>query len=415
MELIQDLLANQLFFSIIMMAVGLGVIAGVAAPFAILAERKLSGWIQDRIGPNRVGPWGLLQPLADGIKFLMKEDFTPAHVDKPIFIMAPFISMIVALIGFAVIPWAGEIHFPWMAAGEVVRTQVANLNVGVLYMLSIASLGVYGVVLGAWASNNKYAFYGGIRATAQMISYEVPLGLGVLVVILIGGTLELDKIVYAQAQSGVWYILLHPVAFVLVLTAAFAETNRTPFDLAEAEQELVGGYHTEYSAMKFAAFFLAEYSHMATNSALVIVLFLGGWSPFPFFSTWSPEHTWWNVGFLAAVIKFGIFFGKIALFLGLYIVIRWTVPRFRFDQLMRLAWKSMVPLAIGALVLQVLMTALGFHLIPDRGFVGNLPTVLFALAGNAVLIGMALFVTARSKQEVTGRQDNMPHVTTTGY
>lgn len=415
MELIQDLLANQLFFSIIMMAVGLGVIAGVAAPFAILAERKLSGWIQDRIGPNRVGPWGLLQPLADGIKFLMKEDFTPAHVDKPIFIMAPFISMIVALIGFAVIPWAGEIHFPWMAAGEVVRTQVANLNVGVLYMLSIASLGVYGVVLGAWASNNKYAFYGGIRATAQMISYEVPLGLGVLVVILIGGTLELDKIVYAQAQSGVWYILLHPVAFVLVLTAAFAETNRTPFDLAEAEQELVGGYHTEYSAMKFAAFFLAEYSHMATNSALVIVLFLGGWSPFPFFSTWSPEHTWWNVGFLAAVIKFGIFFGKIAAFLGLYIVIRWTVPRFRFDQLMRLAWKSMVPLAIGALVLQVLMTALGFHLIPDRGFVGNLPTVLFALAGNAVLIGVALFVTARSKQEVTGRQENMPHVTTTGY
>jgi NADH-quinone oxidoreductase subunit H len=267
---IKPILSNQFAFSVVMMVLVLLIIIHLCA-LCILAERKLASYIQDRKGPNRVGWWGLLQPIADGVKFLLKEDIIPANVDKPLFVLAPVLSLTIALLGFAIIPWAGDVHWPWMPAGETVSTQVANLDVGFLYLLAVASLGVYGVVLAGYASTNKYAFYGGMRATAQMLSYEVPLGLGLLVILLLAGTLRLDKIVDLQASTGLWNVFLHPIAFILVLISAFAETNRTPFDLAEAEQELVGGYHTEYSAMKFAMFFLAEYAHMVTNSALYSV------------------------------------------------------------------------------------------------------------------------------------------------
>jgi NADH:ubiquinone oxidoreductase subunit H len=254
---LDSLLSPQVITSIVVIFVIINVMMGAAA-YSVLLERKISAWIQDRIGPNRVGPMGLLQPIADGIKLVVKEEFIPRN-------------------------------------------------------------------------NNKYSFYGGMRAAAQMISYELPLGLGLIVILIIGGTLRPEILVDQQAASGIWNVLLHPVAFFLVLVASFAETNRTPFDLAEAEQELVGGFHTEYSAMKFAMFFLAEYAHMIIGSALMVAVFLGGWH------IWGgpgPEDITWT----AMLIKFVVYLSKVALFIFLFMLIRWTIPRFRFDQLMRLAW-----------------------------------------------------------------------------
>lgn len=399
---IQDILSDQFWFALIMIGVSLGAIVGVAAPLCILAERKLSAYIQDRKGPNRVGPWGLLQPVADGVKFILKEDIVPAYVDKPVYILAPGLALMVALLGFAVIPWADVIEWPW---GTTVSTQVASLDIGFLYMLAIASLSVYGVVLAGWSSNNKYAFYGGMRATAQMLSYEVPLGLGLLCVLLVAGNLRLETIVDQQAATGIWYVFVHPVPFLLVLIGAFAETNRTPFDLAEAEQELVGGYHTEYSAMKFAMFFLAEYTHMVINSALMIAVFFGGWAPLPFTSLLADNHTWW-----AAVLKFGAYWGKIAAFIGFYMLIRWTIPRFRFDQLMRLAWKGLVPLGLASLLGTAVLIAFGWRIDPGAGLAGNIGPAAISFAMNAAIFGAAIWIAKRSNAPVTGRQDNLPEV-----
>lgn len=398
-----SLLSQQFSFSLIMAGLVLFLIINGCA-LLILAERKIAGWIQDRFGPNRVGPLGLLQPLADGIKFILKEDVIPRAVDKPLFILAPCFSFVVALVGFLVIPWAGYVQWPW--SSTIVSTQPVNIDVGLLYLLAIGSFSVYGVVLAGYASNNKYAFYGGMRATAQMISYEVPLGLGLMCILLVAGSLRLDVIVNQQALTGVWNIFLHPIAFLLVLVSGFAETNRAPFDLAEAEQELIGGYHTEYSSMKFALFFLAEYAHMITNSALVVAVFLGGWAPLPFSSWYSTTNgaidgpiaeTWWNVGWLAALIKFTIFGTKVGLMLGFYMLIRWTIPRFRFDQLMRLAWKSMVPLGVGIVFLTGVLAALGWE-----------RSVIASLAANAVLLLVAGVVVANARSPVTGRQENLP-------
>jgi NADH-quinone oxidoreductase subunit H len=387
------LLSNQFPFTILMMALTLFVIIHLCAA-CILAERKLSAFIQDRKGPNRVGYWGILQPVADGIKFLLKEDITPARVDRPVFLLAPCIAFTISLLGFAVIPWAGEIQWPWMPPGQRVTTQVASLDVGLLYMLAVASLGVYGVVLAGWASNNKYAFYGGMRATAQMLSYEVPLGLALLVVLLMAGNLRLELIVDQQAQSGVWNVLLHPIAFLLLLISAIAETNRAPFDLAECEQELVGGFHTEYSSMKFALFFLAEYAHMITNSALMVALFFGGWAPLPFSSWLADDHSWG-----AALIKFSVYWGKVCAFIGFYMLIRWTLPRFRFDQLMRLAWKSMVPVGMAVVSAAGLLAYWGLQ-----------RNVVASLAANLVVVAIAMFIVARTRRPVTGRQENLPEV-----
>lgn len=388
---IRDALASQFWFAIIMMAIVFVVIFSVVG-ISTLAERKVAAFCQDRKGPNRVGFWGMIQPLADGLKFLLKEDVTPAQADKPIFMLAPCIAFVLAFIGFAIIPWAGEIHWPWMADGELVTTQVASLDIGVLYMLAVGGLAVYGVVLAGWASNNKYSFYGGMRAAAQMISYEVPMGLVLIVILLVAGSLRPEIIVNQQAESGVWNVFMHPLAFFLIVVAAFAETNRTPFDLAECEQELVGGFHTEYSSMKFAMFFLGEYAHMVIGSALIVALFLGGWHFWGL--TGVENNAWW-----AALIKFGVFWAKIIAFLGFYMMVRWTIPRFRFDQLMKLAWKGMIPMGMGLVVATGVLAAFGWQ---DK----FLPSII----ADAVVLGITLWFAARSKAPVTGRQDNLPDI-----
>jgi NADH-quinone oxidoreductase subunit H len=269
---------TQFGVSVILGLVLLNTILG-STSWLIYAERKVAAFIQDRKGPNRVGPFGLIQPIADGIKMVFKEDSTPDHVDKPMFLLAPLISFMVGMITFAAIPWGGQ----WDVGGELLNIQVSNPDIGVLYILGVASVGVYGVVLGGWASNNKYSFLAAMRATAQMLSYEIPLGVCILVMVLTAGTLRLEDIVAQQVGDywfGVipqWNIFLHPIAFVVLFIAMLAEANRAPFDLAEAEQELVGGFHTEYGALKFGLFFLGEYAAMITSSALLAVLFFGGW------------------------------------------------------------------------------------------------------------------------------------------
>ena len=389
--LVQQTLATQFWFSIVWMLIVMAVIlTSVAA--CILAERKIAAFIQDRKGPNRVGPWGLFQSIADGLKFLLKEDITPANVDRPIFFLATAMSFIIAMLGFAIIPWGGDLHLPLMDEGATVSTQVADLNVGVLYILAVGSLSVYGIVLAGWASNNKYAFYGGMRATAQMLSYEVPLGLGILCLLLSTGDLRLDAMVSQQVSSGVWNVFLHPIAFLLVLISTFAETNRAPFDLAEAEQELVGGFHTEYSSMKFALFFLGEYAHMITSSALMVAMFFGGWH---LWGVTDPTST----SVVAVLLKLFVFAVKVILFLVFFMVIRWTVPRFRFDQLMRLAWRGLVPIGLALVVLTSLLAAVGWQ----RNFFA-------CLLLNAGLLGVIIALAGRSKTPITGRQANMPAV-----
>ena len=305
----------------------------------ILAERKVSGWIQDRHGPNRVGPWGILQPIADGVKFLLKEDLIPDHVDKPIYLLAPAIILVPALVTCGVVPFGSSITI----SGYEIPLQIADINIGVLYILAITSLGVYGVVLGAWASNNKYSLLGGLRSSAQMISYELTLGLSLIGVLMLSSSLSLREIAIQQGSyPWTWNFLIHFPAFLAFTTAAFAETNRLPFDLAEAEQELVGGYHTEYSSMKFAMYFMAEYLHMIVGSAVAVTLFLGGWHFFGLETVGGPI---WS-----GVISFGIFFAKTAFFLFVFIWVRWTLPRFRYDQLMNLGWKFLLPIAITTIV-----------------------------------------------------------------
>lgn len=403
-EPIQAFLASQFWMSILMMALALFVILHLCAA-CILAERKVSAWIQDRLGPNRVGYWGVLQPIADGIKFILKEDYTPPGVDRPLFMLAPALAMGLALLSFAVVPWAGRIHWPWMPEGQTVTTQVVSLDIGLLFVLAVGSLAVYGVVLAGWASNSKYAFYGGMRASAQMLSYEVPLGLALMVILLMCGTLRPESIVDVQAQSGVWNIFLHPIAFLLFVTTALAETNRSPFDLAECEQELVAGYHTEYSAMKFAMFFLGEYAHMITSGAILSVLFLGGSDPIPF-AGWLSEST----HPLAALLKYGVIWSKVCLFIALFMLIRWTIPRFRFDQLMRLSWQALVPLGLALVVAQAALSAFGWTIDPRAGLGRNLGVMLVYWLVNGVLLAVALFFAARTHKPVTGRQENLPKI-----
>jgi len=331
----------------------LGVMLGTIA-YLIYFERKIAAWIQERVGPNRVGPLGLLQPLADGLKFLFKEDVTPPGVDRPLFILAPCAILIPALSTIAVVPFGDTVEL----FGKLIKLQIADVNIGVLYVISIGSLGVYGVVLGGYASNSKYAFLGGIRSAAQLLSYEVPLGLSLLGVLLLAGSLELDTI--TEAQTGTWLgfiprwnVFVQPMAFLIFLICAFAESNRLPFDVAEAEQELVAGYHTEYSSMKFAMFFLAEYAHMIVASSIMAVMFFGGWH-FPYIAE-PGENNLLGTGIVAALVKVGVFCGKVAFLLFLYMWVRWTLPRFRFDQIMSLAWKVLVPLALANLVATTLV------------------------------------------------------------
>ena len=304
----------------------------------VYMERRISAFVQDRIGPNRVGPWGLLQAPADVLKLFIKEDIVPAAANKFVHTLAPVISLSVALTTFAVIPFGDRITI----FGHDVKLMIADVNIGVLYILALTSLGVYGITLSGWSSNNKYSLLGGLRSSAQLISYELSMGLSLIGVLMVAGTVRLDKIV--EMQSGLqWNVFLTPLGFITFLVASFAETNRLPFDLPEAEPELVGGYHTEYSGMKFGSFFLAEYANMITSSALIATLFLGGWQV-PFLDRLAlPAIAVSIIGVVAFVIK-------VAAILVFYMWVRWTLPRFRYDQLMNLGWKVMLPVALLNLV-----------------------------------------------------------------
>ena len=315
-----------------------GVTQGAVA-YLILVERKIAAWAQDRIGPNRCGPFGLLQPLADGAKMLLKEDVIPKYVTVPLFILAPMIAIAMAMIGFAVVPFGPVGASSPTLAGYHVDFQIApGVDIGILYVFAVGSLGVYAVILAGWASNNKYSFLGGLRSSAQLISYEIPLGMSILGMVLIAGSLDLNAIINWQDRH-VWGIFVQPIGFLLFLVSAFAETNRLPFDLPESEQELVGGFHTEYSAMKFGMFFLGEYLHVITVSSLTVVLFFGGWDV-PFVTDQD------QAGWIWALVKVLVMVVKVAMMIVFIMWVRWTLPRFRYDTLMDLAWKKMIPLAL---------------------------------------------------------------------
>ena len=317
----------------------------VSAILLVYAERRLSAFIQNRLGPNRVGPWGLFQGIVDVIKLLLKEDIVPKNANKPVHDLAPIISVAVSLCTFAIIPFGNTIEL----FGTQVKLMIADVNVGILYLLSMTSLGVYGVTLAGWSSNNKYSLLGGLRSSAQLISYELSMGLSIIGVLMVSGTLRLDQIVLHQATYlggwlPAWNIFLQPVAFITFVVAAFAETNRLPFDLPEAEPELVGGYHTEYTGMKFGLFFLAEYANMFTAGAVITTLFLGGWHlPFAERLGLSPM--------MLSILQILTFCVKLVLVEMFFIIVRWTIPRFRYDQLMKIGWKVMLPLTLANVVL----------------------------------------------------------------
>src|SRR6476646_9729560 len=310
----------------------------VGVTYMVLLERKVIAWAQSRLGPMRVGPYGVLQPIADALKLMLKEDITPARADRWVFTLAPILSMVPALIIYAVIPFGESTRL----FGRDVTLYITDINVGLLYVVAVASVGVYGIILAGYASNSKYPLLASLRASAQLISYEVAVTLTLVSVILMSGTLSMVGIVRAQADAGVWFGFIQPVAFVIFFIGGLAETNRAPFDLPEAEQELTGGFHTEYSGMRFALFFLAEYANMIVVSSVATTLFLGGWlRPFPGVSALS---------FLDVVPAWIWFVIKSFVFLYVFIWVRATLPRYRYDQLMRLGWKVLIPLAIANLV-----------------------------------------------------------------
>jgi NADH-quinone oxidoreductase subunit H len=330
------------------MLIVIGVTEGAVA-YLIYVERKVAAYAQDRIGPNRAGrefgiPFGLLQPLADGAKMLLKEDVIPAYVNRPLYLLAPMIAIVMATVGFAVIPFGpvGASSPTWLGGYRIDFQIAPYIDIGIVYVFAIGSLAVYGVILAGWASNNKYSFIGGLRSSAQLISYEVPLGLSIMGMVLIAGSLDLNDIINWQDRH-FWGIVVSPLGFLIFLVSAFAETNRLPFDLPESEQELVGGFHTEYSAMKFGMFFLGEYLHVITVSFLVVILFLGGWD-LPFVLDQG------QTGLFVALIKTLVILIKVAMVILFMMWVRWTLPRFRYDQLMDLAWKSLIPLALVNLV-----------------------------------------------------------------
>jgi NADH-quinone oxidoreductase subunit H len=315
------------------------------AMYATLAERKIAGFLQDRLGPDRAGKWGILQPVADGVKLFFKEEFIPSKADKFLFILGPSLTMLVALLTTAVIPWGRDI----VIGGQTYPLQVAQVNIGLLYILAVTSVGVYGIMIGGWASNNKYALLGSVRASSQMISYELAMGLTIVSLILFSGSLDLRQIVEQQHGFN-WNVVYQPLGFLIFLICALAETNRAPFDLPECETELIGGYHTEYSSMKLGFYLFAEYINMFVSSAIIATLFFGGYN-FPWMDSLPFSSN------IIAIIGTAVLFVKIFFFIFLFMWIRWTLPRFRYDQLMKLGWQVLLPLALinllitGALVL----------------------------------------------------------------
>jgi NADH-quinone oxidoreductase subunit H len=383
---IESILTWQLIISVVVILIVIHMLLGLAG-LSTYGERKVSAYIQDRIGPNRVGldlglpalaflkgMFGLGQFLADGLKFILKEDYTPRGVDKALFTLAACIVIVPALIAFAVIPWGGsialpEVHIPGVDLTIHAQTVViagANLSVGIIYLLAVASLSIYAVALGGWASNNKYAFLGGLRSSAQMISYEIPMGLSILTVLLLTGSLMPEKIISYQVEHG-WLIGALPVVGIIFYICALAEGNRTPFDNAECEQELVGGYHTEYSAMRMALFLLSEYIHLVTASAFFSLLFLGGYH-LPLTWVGATANHWLSTdfhtdslvwGIVAVLAKFTVIMIKTLGMVFLAMLVRWTIPRLKFNQVMGMAWNGIIPLSIGLLVIASIMIHYG--------------------------------------------------------
>ncbi|HYD89956.1 MAG TPA: NADH-quinone oxidoreductase subunit NuoH [Flavobacterium sp.] len=318
------------------------------AMYSTLAERKIAAWLQDRIGPNRAGKGGILQPLADGLKLFSKEEFFPNTQNKFLFIVGPFISMTTALMTSAVIPWGDRLHL----FGRDIILQATDIDVAILYVFGVLSVGVYGIMIGGWASNNKFSLMSAMRASSQMISYEVAMGLSIIALIMMTGTLSLREIA-AQQHGMDWNVFYQPVGFLIFLVCSFAETNRTPFDLAECEAELIGGYHTEYSSMKMGFYLFAEYASMFISSTILAVLYFGGYN-YPGMD-WMEANAGVNV---ANIIGIFVLFAKLCFFIFFYMWVRWTVPRFRYDQLMRLGWKMLIPLAIANIVITGLVILL---------------------------------------------------------
>ncbi len=370
-----------------------------AAAYFVLLERWMAAWVQDRRGPNRVGVpltniklFGLGQPLADGVKMLLKEDFTPSHVDRRLFVIAPIVIMTAAVAIFAVIPFGsvtpavvpvegtaeGTIEAGSAVARPIELVVAPGVDVGMLYVFALSSIAVYGVILGGWASNNKYSFLGGLRSSAQLIAYELPLGLGILGVVLASGSLNLGDIITHQASTGVWNAISQPLGFVVFVVAAFAEAARLPFDLPECEQELIGGYHTEYGGMKLVLFLTAEFIHMITASFLIVILFLGGWH------FWGITGSGGEIGWGVAVLRVFVLAVKILLVILFFMLVRWSWPRFRFDQLMALAWKVMLPLGMVNLLAMAAIVEI------ERTYAGELSwfaRLLLILASWGVLVG----------------------------
>jgi NADH-quinone oxidoreductase subunit H len=328
-----------ILYKAILVVVIFGITLFVAA-YSTYAERKVAAFLQDRIGPDRAGPFGILQPLADGLKFIMKEEIIPNVSNQGLFVLGPSIAMLTALMAGVVIPWGGSLTL----GGVSYTLQIVDLNVGILYIFAVVSIGVYGIMIGGWASNNKFSLLGAIRASAQMISYEIAMGLSIIALIMLTGTLSLREITEMQAGGlngdwNFWNVVYQPVGFIIFLICAFAECNRTPFDLPECETELVGGYHTEYSSMKLGFYLFAEYINMFVSSAVIATLYFGGYN-FPFMNDIGLDQN------VITIIGTVMLFLKIGFFIFFFMWIRWTIPRFRYDQLMNLGWKVLIPLAV---------------------------------------------------------------------
>lgn len=330
----------------ILLVVGVFTITLVVAMYATYGERKVAAFLQDRIGPNRAGPFGILQPLADGLKFFMKEEIIPSVSNKFLFILGPSIAMITALMAGVLIPWGNTL----IINGTAYSLQITDINIGILYVFGVVSIGVYGIMIGGWASNNKYSLLGAIRASAQMISYELAMGISIIALIMMTGTLSLGEIVNQQAGGdwNFWNVVYQPLGFLIFIVCAFAECNRAPFDLPECETELVGGYHTEYSSMKLGFYMFAEYINMFISSAVLSTLYFGGYN-FPFMNDFGLSHN--AITILGTVFLFA----KIFFFIFFFMWVRWTLPRFRYDQLMNLGWRVLLPLSIANLLLTALV------------------------------------------------------------
>jgi NADH-quinone oxidoreductase subunit H len=323
------MLVYKIILCVVVFAISLG-----AAAYMTWGERKIAAILQDRVGPNRAGPLGLLQPIADGIKMFFKEEMIPNKSNKWLFILGPCFFMLTACMTGVVIPWGGNL----VIGGTTYSLQITDINIGLLYLLGVVSIGVYGIMIGGWASNNKYSLLGALRASSQMISYEVAMGLALIALVMITGTLKIGDIVKMQ-DEGLANVVYQPLGFIIFMICAFAETNRAPFDLPESESELVGGYHTEYSSMKLGFFLFAEYINMFISSAVMASLYFGGYN-FPF------QHELGLEGNALSIVQTLVFFGKIFIFIFIFMWVRWTLPRFRYDQLMNLGWKVLLPLAI---------------------------------------------------------------------